>query len=67
MIGIEIICFPKFLEGEPLPPGYLEPPNPYVNPPTRKVDLGALAKYACENGKRIVDLTKEEVAQFEFD
>ena len=67
MSGIEIIFFPKFLEGEPLPPGYLEPPNPYVNPPTRKVDLGSLAKYARENGKRIVDLTKEEVAQFEFD
>ena len=67
MSGIEIICFPKFLEGELLPLGYLEPPNPYVNPPTRKVDLGALAKYARENGKRIVDLTKEEVAQFEFD
>ena len=67
MSEIKIICFPKFLEGEPLPPGYLEPPNPYVNPPTRKVDLGALAKYARENGKRLVDLTKEEVAQFEFD
>ena len=63
---MEIICFPKFLEGEPLPTGYLEPPNPYVNPPTRKVDIGALAKYARENGKRIVDLTKEEVALFEF-
>ncbi len=66
MSGIEIICFPKFLEGEPLPAGYLEPPNPYVDPPTRKVDIGALARYARENGKRIVDLTKEEVALFEW-
>ena len=66
MNGIEIICFPKFLEGEPLPKGYLEPPDPYADPPTRRVRLGPLAKYARENGKQIVDLTKEEVAQFEF-
>ena len=55
---------PKFLEGEPLPPGYFEPVDPYSDPPECNIDLGALMRYADENGKRVVDLTKEEVAQF---
>lgn len=56
---------PKFLEGEPLPVGYFDPPNPYVSAPTRKVDLSALVAYARKNGKSCWELTKEEVKQFE--
>ena len=55
---------PKLLEGEPLPPGYNAPPNPYVSPPPCYVDLPALAKYAKSKGKKITDLSKEEVQRF---
>ena len=55
---------PKFLEGEPLPVGYFDPPNPYESAPSCHVDLPALARYARKVGKRITELTKEEVRQF---
>ena len=61
----EAVMFPKFLDGEPVPEGYFDPPNPYVSAPTRKVDLGALTAYARKNGKNYWELTKEEVQQFE--
>ena len=59
-----ISSLPKFLEGEPLPCGYLEPINPYVDPPVCNFNLGALLNYAEKQGKKCWDLTKEEVAQF---
>ena len=62
--GIKI---PKFLEGEPLPKGYFEVPNPYAGSSTRKVNLGELVKYARDNGEKVFDLTKEEVSMFEHD
>ena len=58
------IPLPTFLEGEPLPPGYNDPPNPYMSPPPCYVDLLALSKYAKSIGKKITDLTKEEVQLF---
>ena len=58
------IPLPTFLEGEPLPPGYNDPPNPYMSPPPCYVDLPALSKYAKRIGKKITDLTKEEVQLF---
>ena len=67
MNGINNVKIPKFLEGEPLPKGYFEAPNPYADPPSRKVKLGELVKYAKENEKKVFDLTKEEVSMFEHD
>ena len=55
---------PKFLEGETLPPEYYSTPNPYENAPSCHVDLPALSNYAKEQGKKITELTKEEVQQF---
>lgn len=67
MNGIERMRrVPKFLEGEPLPAGYFDSPNPYASAPTRKVDLGALVAYARKNGKSCWELTKEEVKRFEL-
>ena len=65
MSGTKTRRIPKFLEGEPLSAGYFEPPNPYIDAPTRKVDLGALVAYARKQGKDGWQLTKEEVRQFE--
>lgn len=64
MNGTERRPLPKFLEGEPLPKGYYDPPNPYVSSPSCHVDLPALAKYAKKVGKKLTELTKEEVRRF---
>ncbi len=64
MNGTETRRIPKFLEGEPLPAGYFEPVNPYVNAPSCKINFGKLVAYAKANGKTQWDLTKEEVQMF---
>jgi len=64
MNGIEEKKLPPFLQGEPLPKGYFDTPDPYVSAPTRKVNLGELVSFARRNGKSRWDLTKEDVAQF---
>ena len=55
---------PEFLKGEPLPKGYYDATNPYEDPSKSDVNLRELSRYARECGKRIVDLTKEEVGMF---
>ena len=55
---------PKFLEGITLDKSYYEQPDPYSNAPSCHVNLRELSRYAKEHGKRIVDLTKEEVERF---
>ena len=64
MNGVENKRVPLFLQGEQLPVGYFDPPNPYVDAPTKKVRLGALVAYARENGKSGWELTKEDVKRF---
>lgn len=41
-------------------------PDPYRNPPPRKLNLLELAKYAETKGKDVRDLSIEELAQFKF-
>jgi hypothetical protein len=43
---------------------YYEPPNPYVNAPSCHVNLLELSRYAKKNGKRLSELTEEEVNKF---
>ena len=64
MNGVENKRVPLFLQGEQLPVGYFDPPNPYADAPTKKVRLGALVAYARENGKSGWELTKEDVKLF---
>lgn len=64
MNGTEQFEKPKFLEGIQMTPGYTAPPDPYVNAPTCHVDLPALSRYAKAQGKRLTELTKEEVEKF---
>ena len=63
MIG-KNIRIPKFMEGEPLPQGYYETPNPYKNPPPCSYNIPAMVNYAMAHGKKVTDLTKEEAKQF---
>ena len=55
---------PKFLENKPVPPSYYEEPNPYINSPSCHVNLLELSRYARKCGKKLVELTEEEVKMF---
>ena len=55
---------PKFLENRFLPKSYFEQPNPYVNAPSCHVNLLELSRYAKRGGKKLVELTQDEVKKF---
>lgn len=55
---------PKFLDEKELNDSYYNTPNPYEDHPSCNVDLGALSNYAMKVGKKLVELTKQEVMQF---
>ena len=59
-----VIKIPKFLEGEPLPDGYFDPPDPCTNPPKAQYNFRAMVNYALKHGKNVTELTKEEVKPF---
>lgn len=52
MNGMEHNTIPKFFEGESLPQGYFDEPNPYEVHPSCKTDLGALGEYVRKTGKK---------------
>ena len=64
MSGISVVKIPRFMEGQPLPQGYNEAPNPYMNPPKSKYNLRAMVNYALQKGKKVPELTVEEAKQF---
>ena len=43
---------------------YMAMPDPYKNPPKSKLNIFKLGEYAERVGKRIEDLTAEEILQF---
>lgn len=55
---------PKFLHNTALHPDYYKKPNPYANAPSCNVNLLELSRYAKRNGKKLADLSKEEVQKF---
>ena len=55
---------PKFLENRFLPKSYFEQPNPYVNAPSCHVNLLELSRYAKRCGKKLVELTQDDVKKF---
>ena len=64
MNGTETMTKPKFLENEELPPSYNEAPDPYKDAPSCNVNLLELSRYARKIGKKLIELTREEVQQF---
>ena len=64
MNGTETITKPKFLENEELPPSHYEAPDPYKSAPSCNVNLLELSRYARKIGKKLIELTKEEILQF---
>lgn len=54
---------PKFLVG-PVSEKYYETPNPYKTAPSCNVNLLELSRYAKRTGKKLVDLSHEEIMLF---
>lgn len=54
---------PKFLNGK-MGASYYALPNPYVNAESCHVNLLEMSRYARKNGKKLVELTEEEVSKF---
>lgn len=55
---------PLFLENSTLSPDYYSKPDPYRNPPASNVNLLELSRYAKSVGKKLIELSKEEVERF---
>ena len=55
---------PRFLKNSLVNQSYYEQPNPYVNAPSCHVNLLELSRYAKKCGKKLVELTQEEVKKF---
>ena len=55
----------RYWEGRTPPDSYYASVSPYDPPPQWHIDLGALSRYARQMGKDIIDLTYDEVHQFE--
>lgn len=54
---------PKFIDKK-MGDSYYVKPDPYVNAPSCNVNLLELSRYAKKCGKKLAELTKEEVEQF---
>jgi len=55
---------PRFMEDMVIDQSYYKQPDPYVDAPSCHVDLLGLSRYAKQYGKRLADLTLEEVKSF---
>lgn len=55
---------PKFMENLVIAPSYYEQPNLYMNAPSCHVNLLELSRYAKQCGKKLAELTQEEVVKF---
>ncbi len=55
---------PKFLENQDIGPNYYKQPDPYANAPSCHVNLLELSRYAKQCGKKLAELTLEEVKGF---
>ena len=57
---------PKFLEHETLNKNYYKMQNPYVDAPSCHVNLLELSRYAKKSGKKLTELSKDEVQKFKI-
>ena len=55
---------PRFMKKVNVDAQYYKEPDPYVNGPACPVNLLELSRYARKRGKKLSDLTQEEVEKF---
>ncbi|MDO5408373.1 MAG: hypothetical protein Q4F28_13755 [Eubacteriales bacterium] len=55
---------PEFLKGVNLPKSYFEAPDPYSSVSTGNTNLLELSRYARQTGKKLTELTSDEVRRF---
>lgn len=55
---------PGFMKNSVVKQSYYEQSNPYANAPSCHVNLLELSRYAKKCGKKLVELTQEEVKMF---
>ena len=55
---------PEFMKNAEIDRSYYEQPDPYVNAPSCHVNLLELSRYARRCGKKLTELTAEEVKMF---
>lgn len=61
MHGIKPITFTKDINSK-----YFSVPNPYSTAPSCHVNLLELSRYAKRNGKKMIDLTEQELEMFKI-
>lgn len=54
----------KYWEGRTPPAEYYQTPDPYSRAPECNINLRELSGYAKSTGKKIIDMTYEEVQKF---
>lgn len=54
----------NFYKEVQLTSSYYKQPNPYVNAPSCNVNLLEMSRYSKKSGKRLIDLSSEEVNRF---
>ena len=57
---------PNFLKDVKVPSSYYTTPDPYSNPVPTKINLLEMSRYADKTGKKLSELTKDEVKKFEI-
>lgn len=57
---------PNFLKDDKMPQSYYATPDPYSNPVPTKINLLEMSRYARKTGKKLSELTKDEVKKFEI-
>ena len=55
---------PEFLKGVNLPKSYFEAPDPYSSVSTGNTNRLELSRYARQTGKKLTELTSDEVRRF---
>lgn len=55
---------PNFLKDVKMPRSYYTTPDPYSDPVPTKINLSEMSRYAVERGKKLSELTIEEVKKF---
>ena len=55
---------PRFIQKSKLNPSYYKQPDPYVSAPSCHVNLLELSRYAKKQGKKLFELTQEEIKKF---